>query len=269
MPSAPTTTPTKNEEKNDSTGIKYTYTFAGWSTTSNASAGSSNVYASNNIPVATKDDTYYAIFSKTTYYLVTFYNGNTPLTSDYYVKSGDKPTYSGTPSKQGSGNVTYTFIGWNESSTATTGTITGNLPSVTKKTNYYAIFSTTSSGGGSESGSEPEQLEGEKIELVYDSNDDPNLSHLSDEHTLSFDKDIEYDEISYELESTDDTDFFQITKNNDSLVIKATQQNRFTYLTLVYKKNSTIVRIKSMFTATLIAQLIIVNKIWLFHQDSH
>ena len=140
MPSAPTN-PTKNEEKNDSTGIKYIYTFAGWSTSSTASAGSSNVYASNNIPVATKDDTYYAIFSKTTYYLVTFYNGNTALTSDYYVESGKKPTYDGIPSKQGNG-VTYTFIGWNESSTATTGTITGNLPAVTKKTNYYAIFST-------------------------------------------------------------------------------------------------------------------------------
>ena len=104
-----------------------------------------------------------------------------------------------------------------------------------------ASNNTPSTGG--ESGSEPEQLEGEKIELAYNTSNDA-LSHLSDEHTLSFDKDIEYDEISYELESADDTDFFQITKNNDSLVIKATQQNRFTYLTLVYKKNSTIVRIK-------------------------
>ena len=244
MPSAPTN-PTKNEEKNDSTGIKYTYTFAGWSTSSTASAGANNVYASNNIPVATKDDTYYAIFSKTTYYLVTFYNGNTALTSDYYVESGKKPTYSGTqPSKSGSGNVTYTFIGWNESSTATTGTITANLPVVTKKTNYYAIFSSTSTGGGSSDEPEEGKIEtiysDDIIELYKDGTTDNNYIAKSAEYRVDETEASNYN-IEISLDESGDEEFFKLETSNNNLTANITvlDYGRFTYLNIIYKNKTT------------------------------
>ena len=118
----------------------------------------------------------------------------------------------------------------------------GTTEDTTPASNNTPSSETPSSG---ESESEPEQLEDEVIELSHENNaSNSRYAHFNDEYTLFFENDVEYDEISYELESADDTEFFQITKNSDTLVIKAIRRNRFTYLTLVYKKNSITVKTK-------------------------
>ena len=127
-PSYDGTTPTKPATQQN------TYTFVGWSTSPNATSGSS-------LPVVTGNATYYAAFSsQTSVYQVTFknYDGTTLYTTT--LGYGETPTYSGsTPTREATAQYTYSFQGWNDGTT----TYTGALPSVTAAVTYTAVFTST------------------------------------------------------------------------------------------------------------------------------
>ena len=56
------------------------------------------------------------------------------------VLDGQTPKYGSTPTKARTAEYTYTFVGWNTSSTATSGI---DIPKATQDQTYYAIFSAT------------------------------------------------------------------------------------------------------------------------------
>ncbi len=96
------------------TDAQYSYTFSGWSRASNGTADSTALTA------VTEDRTLYASFtSAVRYYTVTFYDGETVL-STRSVAYGSTPSY--TPAKEG-----YTFSGWEPA-----------LETVTGPASYYA-----------------------------------------------------------------------------------------------------------------------------------
>lgn len=116
---------------------QYTYTFVGWSTSTNATSAMT-------LPSVTADATYYAAFSRTTRtYTVTWknYDGSSTYETDSSVPYGTTPTYNGvTPTREGNEQYTYTFMGWATSPNQTSGSTT--LPGITGDTTYYAAFST-------------------------------------------------------------------------------------------------------------------------------
>ena len=126
----PTTTlkPTKTAT------AEYTYTFAGWSTTSGG----------NVVDLTTQtikaNTTYYAVFTQTTRkYTVTWdVNGKKTTTS---VQYGKAPTTTLKPTKASTAQYTYTFKGW---STTENGNVV-DLTTQTIKSNitYYAVFNST------------------------------------------------------------------------------------------------------------------------------
>ena len=89
----------------------YNYTFVGWS-------DGSNTYASNEIPVATDNVEYTAVFNsvKKTYTITFSVDG---ATTTQTVEHGETPSYAGTPSKEG-----YTFTGWDPAIVPATGAAT-------------------------------------------------------------------------------------------------------------------------------------------------
>lgn len=125
------TTPTK---ASDST---YDYTFAGWSSTINANAAEANVLKN-----LTGDKNVYAAFSQTEIvkHSVAFYNGSNLLYTDTNVLEGGTAVYSGeTPTKTATAQYTYTFAGWNTSSSASAADENA-LTNVTANRTVYAIF---------------------------------------------------------------------------------------------------------------------------------
>ena len=232
-PTAPTN-PTKNNDTYSDEGRQVRYTFVGWSTDSSATATSSGVYASNNLPVATKDDTYYAVFSSKTYYNVLFYNGSTKL-QDNYVESGIKPTYSGSqPTKSG-----YTFNGWNTDPNAAN--VVDSFPSVTAKTTYFAIFTINTSSGGS---SNP----GSNAETGLDSIDTIELDVENKTGNSAFSQEVripigsynlsQYD-ISHSYDDSSDSNYFNVSISGSDLVARAKLRGRFTYLHVTYMNKGT------------------------------
>ena len=122
----------------------YTYTFAGWSTSKNATSGISV----SNLPAVTGDITYYAAFSQTavsTTYKVTWksYDDSYAYYSEW-VERGTTPAFDQnkyekkTMPEKGAG---YTFIGWSTNINADTAM---TLSPVTSNVTYYAAFSQTS-----------------------------------------------------------------------------------------------------------------------------
>lgn len=89
----------------------YNYTFAGWS-------DGVNVYASNEIPVATEDVEYVATFDSAikTYEIKFVVDGQTTTKT---VNHGETPDYGSTPSKAG-----YNFTGWDPAIVPATGAAT-------------------------------------------------------------------------------------------------------------------------------------------------
>ena len=144
------TTPKKVDDTNS--GI--VYTFIGWSTDSEASYN--QAIAPYNLPVVTKDTTYFAIFSSSQVtlkkYSVTFKTLTTVLSYKDDVTEGSQPinVYTGpiTPSQDPvtshDGQTTvYTFVGWSEDPTSSpeNALTINDLPVITKDTIYFAIFS--------------------------------------------------------------------------------------------------------------------------------
>ncbi len=117
-------TPTKTLEG-------YTYTFVGWTDGVNGTL--------TELPVATKDVVYTAMFSETrNTYTVTWLNyDGTELEQDASVPYGTVPTYNSEEPVRTETGATYTFIGWATASNATQAEI---LTTVTKNTVYYAVF---------------------------------------------------------------------------------------------------------------------------------
>ena len=111
-------TPTKESDED------YTYTFVGWN---------------NAITPVTGDVTYKAVFDAKLieFYDVKFFDYAGNLLYETNLKGGNIPTYQGnTPTIIDSKNNSYDFVGWLDRSTNTP--YTGELPAVTKDTNYYA-----------------------------------------------------------------------------------------------------------------------------------
>lgn len=129
-------TPTKPDTE------QYTYTFAGWSNTTNATTATSGIL--NNI---TADKSVYAAFSETEKtFTVTFYNGEELIYTAQNVSYNGTATYSGnTPTKAETSEYTYTFAGWNTNSSASTADADA-LTNVTADRTVYAIFTAVSKG---------------------------------------------------------------------------------------------------------------------------
>ncbi len=98
------------------------YTFAGWSTTENGPA-----VLEKDLPIVTKDVTYYAIFAQTqqSYTITWNVNGATTTTT---VNGGDLPVFTGSTYRSG-----YVFTGWDK-----------QIAVATQNTVYTAQYSTTS-----------------------------------------------------------------------------------------------------------------------------
>ncbi len=120
------------QEPSKESTAEFTYTFVGWT-------DGTQVYAKGEeLPVASKGVTYTAVYREqvNTYTITWEIEGK--ITTETY-EYGATPEYKGeTPSKASTAQYTYSFKGWNTSSTATT-TIT--LGAVSKDITYYAIFS--------------------------------------------------------------------------------------------------------------------------------
>lgn len=129
-------TPTKPDTE------QYTYTFAGWSNTTNATTATSGIL--NNI---TADKSVYAAFSETEKtFTVTFYNGEELIYTAQNVSYNGTAVYSGTtPTKAETSEYTYTFVGWNANSSASTADADA-LTNVTADRTVYAIFTAVSKG---------------------------------------------------------------------------------------------------------------------------
>ena len=138
--------PTKDVLISEDGKTKTTYTFAGWYK-DNPNAQASDAIQTSNLPVVSADAKYYAIFSETKAYLVTFNNGDNELSSSFVI-SGSVPTYNGTTPekapKENNGQFTrFSFIGWNtdpQGSPDSTSTKTDLVDSILEPTDYYAIF---------------------------------------------------------------------------------------------------------------------------------
>ncbi|MBO4962821.1 MAG: InlB B-repeat-containing protein, partial [Clostridia bacterium] len=109
-----TSTPTKVDDEN------YRYSFAGWSLTEGGEVV--------DLDYVQKDITYYAVFTKTEFYTITFDIDG--VTSTAKVLKGNTPTYDQEVTKVG-----YKFLGWGNDK----GEVTG-LAVATESTTYYAIF---------------------------------------------------------------------------------------------------------------------------------
>lgn len=107
------------------TPTKTGYTFLGWNTDKDAET------AMAELPAATVDVTYYAIFQIDTF-TITWKNGEETLATDT-VEYNTVPTYTGeTPTGTG------TFAGWNTDSAAEAAL--AELPAATADATYFAIF---------------------------------------------------------------------------------------------------------------------------------
>lgn len=118
---------------------QYDYSFVGWSDQTGATEPTTDVL--KNI---TADKSVYAAFEaieKT--YDVKFYNADVLLYTDEDVEYGGTAAYSGnTPTKAETAQYTYTFIGWNSNSSASTADDNA-LTNVTADRNVYAVFTAT------------------------------------------------------------------------------------------------------------------------------
>ena len=129
----------KSETPTKASTEQYDYSFVGWSSETGATEPTTDVL--KNI---TADKSVYAAFEaveKT--YDVKFYNADVLLYTDENVEYGGTAAYSGnTPTKAETAQYTYTFIGWNSNSSAST--VDDNaLTNVTADRNVYAVFTAT------------------------------------------------------------------------------------------------------------------------------
>ena len=144
-------TPTKDSTFTSNNKVRTSYTFVGWGK-DNPNTLPKDAIKTKDLPKVTSDATFYAIFSSTVSYLVSFYKDSELLTEPIYVENGKTPTYYGaTPEKysiSSSGDPNYySFVGWNTnqnaSATSSSNITTLNKP-ITNYTTYYAIFKSVS-----------------------------------------------------------------------------------------------------------------------------
>lgn len=132
----------KGETPTKASTEQYDYSFVGWSSETGATEPTTDVL--KNI---TADKNVYAAFEaveKT--FDVKFYNADVLLYTDENVEYGGTAAYSGnTPTKAETAQYTYTFIGWNSNSSASTADDNA-LTNVTADRNVYAIFTAVSKG---------------------------------------------------------------------------------------------------------------------------
>lgn len=126
----------KGETPTKASTEQYDYSFVGWSSETGATEPTTDVL--KNI---TADKNVYAAFEaveKT--FEVKFYNADVLLYTDENVEYGGTAAYSGnTPTKAETAQYTYTFIGWNSNSSASTADDNA-LTNVTADRNVYAIY---------------------------------------------------------------------------------------------------------------------------------
>lgn len=126
------TNPTKQSDS------QFDYSFCGWSDTINSTSATSDVLNS-----ITADTSVYAAFTENVrYYTVYFYNG-AELLDSVSVAYGNDASYSNAPPiKTETNQYTYSFLGWNGNSGASTSD-SNALKNITSDRNVYAIFSET------------------------------------------------------------------------------------------------------------------------------
>lgn len=121
---------------------QYDYSFVGWSSETGAAEPTTDVL--KNI---TADKSVYAAFEpveKT--FTVTFYNGASVLYTALNVAYNSTAVYGGaTPTKESTAQYTYSFVGWNADSSASTADADA-LTNVTADRTVYAIFTAVSKG---------------------------------------------------------------------------------------------------------------------------
>lgn len=114
------------------------YNFAGWSSTTNATANESGVRSN-----ITQDTTVYAAYSETTITYLKYYNydGSELLHIDT-IYNGGSGSWDGSPARTATAQYSYSFVGWSTSMNSTTAT-SGATTSVSSDRNVYAAYSQT------------------------------------------------------------------------------------------------------------------------------
>lgn len=132
----------KGETPTKASTEQYDYSFVGWSSETGATEPTTDVL--KNI---TADKSVYAAFEPVTKaFDVKFYNADVLLYTDEGVEYGGTAVYSGnTPTKAETAQYTYTFIGWNSNSSASTADDNA-LTNVTADRTVYAIFTAVPKG---------------------------------------------------------------------------------------------------------------------------
>lgn len=132
----------KGETPTKASTEQYDYSFVGWSDQTGGTEPTTDVL--KNI---TADKSVYAAFEPVTKaFDVKFYNADVLLYTDEGVEYGGTAVYSGnTPTKAETAQYTYTFIGWNSNSSASTADDNA-LTNVTADRTVYAIFTAVPKG---------------------------------------------------------------------------------------------------------------------------
>ena len=113
-----------------------TYTFSGWATNRPTNDISNSVITE--ITVSSNISLHACFASTKNTYTITWMNGSTKYdTTTHAYGETPKPSKSD-PTKASTSQYDYTFLGWNNSSSATTALST--LPTVTKNDTYYAVY---------------------------------------------------------------------------------------------------------------------------------
>ena len=114
------------------------YTFVGWNTSQDATAADSNCTKA----VATDRDIY-AAYSVTSLTYLSYYNydGSELITTET-IRNGGNGTYSGTPARTSTAQYSYTFVGWNRNTNATSADATATQ-GISSDRSVYAAYTAT------------------------------------------------------------------------------------------------------------------------------
>ena len=114
------------------------YTFVGWNTSQNATTNDVNC-----TKTVSTDRNIYAAYSVTTLTYLSYYNyDGSSLLNKETIRNGGSGTYSGTPARTSTAQYSYTFIGWNRNTNASTNDATATQD-VFADRNVYAAYSAT------------------------------------------------------------------------------------------------------------------------------
>lgn len=127
----------KSSEPDDPTAEGWS--FGGWYT--DAECTDANVYDFDT--AVTGAVTLYAKWTQNSYTVTFRSQDGSETLAEETVAYGNKPSYSGTPTKEATEEFTYAFAGWATETDQENGSAAADLPAVTGDVTYYAAFAKT------------------------------------------------------------------------------------------------------------------------------